>query len=109
MNEYFENADLFVLPGTGGLAVQEAMSFGLPIIVAEGDGTQEDLVHPENGWIIPPGDIDALKLTLITALSDIKELRKKGKESFRVVKEEVNLEEMVEAFIFALNSLVRKT
>jgi len=109
LNECFENADLFILPGTGGLAVQEAMSFGLPVIVAEGDGTQEDLVHPENGWIIPPGDIHALKLTLITALSDIKDLRKKGKESFRVVKEEVNLEEMVDVFIYALNSLVRKT
>ncbi len=51
----FARADLFVLPGTGGLAVQQAMSFGLPVIVAEGDGTQDDLVRPGNGWHIPAG------------------------------------------------------
>ena len=33
-------ADLFVLPGTGGLAVQQAMSFGLPVIVGRSDGTR---------------------------------------------------------------------
>ena len=32
---YWAAADLFVLPGTGGLAVQEAMSMGLPVMVAE--------------------------------------------------------------------------
>ncbi|MBL8103804.1 MAG: glycosyltransferase family 4 protein, partial [Anaerolineales bacterium] len=39
LKPYFVQADLFVLPGTGGLAVQEAMSYGLPVIVAKGDGT----------------------------------------------------------------------
>jgi len=52
---YFYAADLFVLPGTGGLAVQQAMAHALPVIVAQGDGTQSDLVRPENGWIIPSG------------------------------------------------------
>jgi glycosyltransferase involved in cell wall biosynthesis len=33
LKSYFAGADLFVLPGTGGLAVQEAMSYGLPIIM----------------------------------------------------------------------------
>ena len=56
LESYFTAADLFVLPGTGGLAVQEAMSYGLPVIVAEGDGTQDDLVRPENGWPVPPND-----------------------------------------------------
>ncbi len=49
LDDVFRAADLFVLPGTGGLAVQQAMSFGLPVIVAQGDGTQDDLVRPENG------------------------------------------------------------
>jgi glycosyltransferase involved in cell wall biosynthesis len=38
---FFAKADLFVLPGTGGLAVQQAMAHGLPVIVARGDGTQD--------------------------------------------------------------------
>jgi len=106
LKPYFAGTDLFVLPGTGGLAVQEAMSHGLPVIVAKGDGTQDDLVRAENGWQIPPGDYDALVSTLREALSDVSRLRKMGEESYRIVSQEVNLEKMVEAFVVALNSVV---
>lgn len=105
LTPYFTGADLFVLPGTGGLAVQEAMSYGLPVIVAEGDGTQDDLVRKGNGWQIPPDDFDALVLTMKDALSDVARLRKMGEESYRVVKEEINIEKMAETFVRALNSL----
>ena len=105
LKPYFAEADLFVLPGTGGLAVQQAMSHGLPVIVAKGDGTQDDLVRPENGWQIPPEDDNALVLTMRAALSDIKRLRKMGAESYRIVSQEINLEKMVEAFVQALNSV----
>jgi len=106
LKPYFAGTDLFVLPGTGGLAVQEAMSHGLPVIVAKGDGTQDDLVRAENGWQIPPGDYDALVSTLREALSDVSRLRKMGEESYRIVLQEVNLEKMVEAFLEALNSVI---
>ena len=102
---YFAQADLFVLPGTGGLAVQQAMSHGLPVLVAKGDGTQDDLVRDDNGWQIPPDDYPALVEALRLALSDVKRLREMGKESYRIVKEEINLEKMVEVFVTALNSL----
>jgi glycosyltransferase involved in cell wall biosynthesis len=101
----FAAADLFVLPGTGGLAVQQAMSFGLPVIVAEGDGTQDDLVRPGNGWLIPADDLDALKSALHSALIDAGRLRRMGAESYRIVAEEANLERMVQEFIDALASL----
>lgn len=105
---YFAEADLFVLPGTGGLAVQEAMSYGLPVIVAQGDGTQDDLVRPGNGWQIPPGDFHALLAAMKDALSDAARLRRMGEESYRIVKEEINIERMVETFVRALNSLTGK-
>jgi glycosyltransferase involved in cell wall biosynthesis len=95
---YFAAADLFVLPGTGGLAVQQAMSHGLPVMVAEADGTQSDLVRAENGWVLPTNDDEALARTLVDALSDPARLRKMGLASYRIVMEEVNLERMVEVF-----------
>lgn len=100
----FLAADLFVLPGTGGLAVQEAMSYGLPVIVAQGDGTQDDLVRPGNGWQIPVEDDSALLAALREALSDVSRLRRMGAESYRIVAEEINLEGMVEVFLAALKS-----
>jgi glycosyltransferase involved in cell wall biosynthesis len=105
LESFFENADLFALPGTGGLAIQQAMAHGLPIIVAQGDGTQDDLVRSQNGWQIPPGDQFALTNTLREALSDLPRLRRMGAESYRIVAEEINLETMVEVFIQALNSV----
>lgn len=101
LESLFLEADLFVLPGTGGLAVQQAMSYALPVIVAEGDGTQNDLVRPENGLRIASGDLQALKDALQFVLSDFSRLRQMGAASYRIVTEEVNLEKMVEVFIRA--------
>jgi len=104
----FAEADLFVLPGTGGLAVQEAMSHGLPVIVAQGDGTQDDLVRNENGWQVPPDDFDALVSIMRDALSDAARLRRMGAESYRIVKEEINIGRMADVFVDALNALTVK-
>jgi glycosyltransferase involved in cell wall biosynthesis len=108
LEPYFAQADLFVLPGTGGLAVQQAMSYGLPVIVAQGDGTQDDLVREENGWQIPPDDFNTLLGTMKGALSDVARLRRMGNESYRIVREEINIEKMVETFVTALNALGSK-
>jgi glycosyltransferase involved in cell wall biosynthesis len=105
LTPYFLQADLFVLPGTGGLAVQEAMAHGLPVIVAKGDGTQDDLVRAGNGWQIPPEDYGELVRVTREALSDVSRLRRMGDESLRIVTEEMNIEKMVESFVRALNSL----
>jgi glycosyltransferase involved in cell wall biosynthesis len=101
----FQQADLFVLPGTGGLAVQHAMAYGLPVIVAQGDGTQDDLVRPENGLCLPPDDLHALVNALQFTLSDPLHLRRMGVESFRIVSEEINLENMVQSFVTALRKI----
>ena len=105
LRSLWERADLFVLPGTGGLAIQEAMAHALPVIVAKGDGTQDDLVRPENGWQIPADDLGALKETLEIALSDMPRLRAMGAESHRIVREEVNIEKMVDVFLASLDAV----
>jgi glycosyltransferase involved in cell wall biosynthesis len=101
----FASADLFVLPGTGGLAVQQAMAHGLPVIVAEGDGTQDDLVREENGWRVPPGDLPALIAALQIALGDVQQLDRMGQASFRIVSEEVNLDQMAAVFLQAIKAV----
>ena len=108
LSSLWERSDLFVLPGTGGLAVQEAMAHGLPVIVAKGDGTQDDLVREGNGWQIPSDDLGALKEALEIALSDFQRLREMGTESHRIVRDEVNIEKMIEVFVQALNKLTQK-
>lgn len=109
LDSLFSSADLFVLPGTGGLAVQQAMSFGLPVIVAEADGTQSELVRPGNGWVLTPGSdqayVERLAACLAQALADPACLRRMGRESYRIVAEEVNLERMVSVFAQAVQTI----
>jgi glycosyltransferase involved in cell wall biosynthesis len=105
LEPFFLRAHLFVLPGTGGLAVQEAMAHALPIIVARGDGTQDDLVRAGNGWQIAADDYPALVSTLRMALADRARLRRMGEESYRIVSEEINLDAMLGGFLKALNTL----
>ena len=107
LEKLMRRADLFVLPGTGGLAVQQAMSFGLPVVVGEADGTQSDLVREENGWVLPEPDADALAGILSGALDNLSKLRRMGQASFRIVHEEVNLENMDAAFFESIHC-VRK-
>lgn len=104
LDQFFAGADLFVLPGTGGLAIQQAMSHALPVIVARGDGTQDDLVRDGNGWQVPPDDLEALVVALTEAATDVPRLRRMGAESYRIVAEDINLERMVAVFVEALGS-----
>jgi glycosyltransferase involved in cell wall biosynthesis len=99
-------ADLFVLPGTGGLAVQEAMSYGLPVIVGVSDGTQGDLVRRENGWLLADDSMETLRAAISEALSDISALRKKGRASYQIAANEINLENMVAVFQEAVMKVI---
>jgi glycosyltransferase involved in cell wall biosynthesis len=103
LEDQFMNADLFVLPGTGGLAVQEAMSYGLPVIVAEGDGTQNDLVSGGNGWLVPVGDLDSLTAAMREALHDPARLEKMGMRSYEMVRDRFNIDSMTDVFLNALD------
>lgn len=53
VSSYFSLADVFVLPGLGGLAISEALAHGLPVICTIGDGCEVDLViNGETGFRI---------------------------------------------------------
>ena len=57
VDEYFAAADIVVLPGLGGLALNQAMFWERPCIVSEADGTEDDLiVDGESGLRFAPGD-----------------------------------------------------
>lgn len=106
LDPFYDRADLFVLPGTGGLAIQQAMAHALPVIVGQADGTQGELVRPKNGVVMPAATLETLTAALTSALSDVSKLRLMGLASYRIVTEEVNLEAMVESFAKAIKSVL---
>lgn len=70
--EFYAAADLLVFPSLGdvwGLAVNEAMACGLPVVCSTRAGCAEDLiVHGETGWLADPIYPRAFALTLREAL-----------------------------------------
>ena len=104
----FDRADLFCLPGTGGLALQQAMASALPLVAAEADGTQNDLVRPSNGIRVAPGSLKELSAAVRTLLEDPVKLRRMGAESFRIVSEEINLEAMAAVFARAVDFVLKE-
>jgi len=104
LEKLMREADLFILPGTGGLAIQQAMSFGLPVIAGQADGTQGELVREENGWLMPDETPQSLSRLIKEALGDIERLRRMGAASYRIVRDEINLENMVAVFWRAIEA-----
>ncbi|MBN2258319.1 MAG: glycosyltransferase [Anaerolineaceae bacterium] len=105
LKPYFTAADLFVLPGTGGLALQQAMSYGLPVIAGVADGTQSDLVRKVNGWQLVDDQVETLVSTLADALAQSTPLGQMGEASYRIVRDEINIERMVEVFLAAIEQV----
>ncbi|HWA07876.1 MAG TPA: glycosyltransferase family 4 protein [Opitutaceae bacterium] len=68
-------ADIFALPSRGlyetwGLAVNEAMHLGVPCLVSDRVGCQQDLVTDgETGWVFRAGQPEELKSKLAAALA----------------------------------------
>jgi glycosyltransferase involved in cell wall biosynthesis len=72
-------ADLFVLPSRGlyetwGLTVNEAMHMGVPCLVSDRVGCQQDLVTPgETGWVFrsdSPADLSRQLAAAVAAVAD---------------------------------------
>jgi glycosyltransferase involved in cell wall biosynthesis len=74
LSRFYGAADVFVLPSAfepWGLVVNEAMCFGLPVVVSNCVGAGGDLVRPGvNGFVFPARDVEALAAALETLIAD---------------------------------------
>jgi glycosyltransferase involved in cell wall biosynthesis len=62
-------SDIAVFPGVHGLAINQAMALGTPVVVADLPGPDgEMVVHEHTGWRYPVGDIQALAQTVVKVL-----------------------------------------
>ena len=94
----FLASDVFVLPGSGGLALHQAMSYGLPVVASRGDGTEHDLVRGENGVIFEGSNPETLYRAIERILKDPDRLREMGLASRAIIENEMSLETMVSAY-----------
>ena len=94
---YYQQADIFVLPCSGrdqleawGLVVNEALSMSLPVVTTKAVGCGPDLVQDgRNGYVVAPGDVEALRQALRRLVEDRPRREQMGKGS-RALFEEFN-------------------
>lgn len=105
---YFLSADLFILPGKGGLAINQAIHFGLPVVLFQADGTEKDMVEDGvNGFYAKTQDREGFVQALMPLLQDAALRKKMGEKSKRIASERSNMENMRKGFLDAINSLVQ--
>lgn len=90
VGKYFAASDIFVLTSgageTWGLVVNEAMNFGLPLIVSDIVGSAYDLVvENENGFKFKFGEIDELSNKIKEVIYDDNRLERFGKRSKEII------------------------
>ena len=88
MPQVYRLGDIFVLPSIGpgetwGLAINEAMACGLPVIASDRVGGGSDLIEEDKtGWIFKPGNEGEAKIiSLLERLSRDKQTLKKMGEA----------------------------
>lgn len=71
---YYKTADLFLLTSNYegyGMAIVEALSVGLPVVMSDVGCAGEVLIHERNGLIFAVGDLSGLVLSLNRFMSDL--------------------------------------
>ena len=78
----YASCDLFAFPSatdTFGNVVLEAQASGLPVIVTDSGGPQENMIPHKTGQVVPVGDPEALLQALKFLLADRARLKEMGK------------------------------
>jgi len=107
--QYYAAGDALVLPSiqeATGAVVNEAMCFGLPIIVSDQVGFGEDFVIPDkNGYIFPVGEIDVLAKYIETLIDMPKDKLKAMQESSSQLIKDVAKKDLAANIIEYMNSI----
>lgn len=105
---YFAAADCLVLPGTGGLALNQAMFWRKTCIVSEADGTEDDLViEGKTGFRFEKDNLESLVQAMEKRIQTPSQIIAGMSENAReVIIQNSNVNNMVKIFSSTVNKLL---
>lgn len=71
------------------------MAAGVPIISTPVGGIAEAVIEGKNGFLIEPGDVEALHLRLLTLCRDKKLRERMGRESIHLIRQTFDIEKIL--------------
>jgi glycosyltransferase involved in cell wall biosynthesis len=104
---YYKAADVFVLPGRGGMVISESMAYELPVIVYQADGTEYDLVeHGKTGIRLSEGSSKDIADCLSSLLDQRETLVEWGREGQKRILEKYNTNSMARSVTQCINQVI---
>jgi glycosyltransferase involved in cell wall biosynthesis len=79
-----------------GVSLLQAAAAGVPIVASRAGGIPEVVRDGVNGWLVPPGDVDALSRAVTALLDDPVRAAAMGQAGRAIVRERFSVEAMVE-------------
>jgi len=80
-------------------SVIEAMAIGIPVLVTDGGGTNEIIKHGHNGYLLEQKNPNDLKQHIYKLLDEMEEMDTLKKNARLTIKNDFNLDKMVDAYI----------
>jgi glycosyltransferase involved in cell wall biosynthesis len=108
LGRVFKSASIYVLAGMGGLSINEAMCYGLPIICSVADGTEKAIVRADyNGYYFERDNLTSLCDSIDLLLQDEAKLKLFGERSLRIIKEEINIRTVSKRYVKAFEYVMK--
>ncbi|HNR20477.1 MAG TPA: glycosyltransferase family 4 protein [Bacteroidia bacterium] len=108
LGHYLMESSIYVLAGMGGISINDAMCFGLPVICSVCDGTEKKLVRDEiNGKFFQENDEADLAEKILYLLSDKKLLKIMGENSEKIIANDINIHTVVNGYVSAFEYVTK--
>lgn len=103
---YLYASSVYVLAGMGGLSINDAMTYELPVICSVCDGTEVDLIEDGiSGFFFKENDKSSLANKISKLFSDSEKRISMGKASFDVIENKINLDTVSSRYIEAFKNI----
>ncbi len=99
LGRYFLASSVYVMAYLGGISLNDAMTFGKPVICSTGDGTEQKLVKEGvNGLYFKIGSADSLADKINYLFDRPGMLTQMGERSTKIIETEVNIHTVTDGF-----------
>ena len=109
IEKVFTSADVVYIPGRGGMVISEAMSFGIPVIVHNADGTEYDLVEDGVTGYHFDYNIDLVTEKLEFLKNNTKARNLMGFNARNVIKQRYNTRNMADVILKAAEKSINRS
>lgn len=109
-SEIYQNIDILIAPTRNeepfGMVALEANSLGIPVIASNTGGLKEIIEDGNNGWLIPPKNVESLTSMFIQLLGDREQIILMGDNGKKIIQEKFSASKQIDKIHATIQSLI---